>query len=126
MKKKIKNLNLCDLVFAFVCLLPIILIFMYYIFVMVSNSGVTTQNMDYWIIFITPLKDFSNVNILGLNDFNDFLLSNILKVSNDTNEILKYSITFGLFMSEYYIFVYMVKVAIKFITSILSLVDNAF
>lgn len=126
MKKKLKNVNLFDLICSIVCLMPILIIFGYYLFVCISNSGVTTQSMDFQTIFLAPLKDFQDINILGLSNFNSWLLDNVIKIGNDVNDFVKYSITFGLFMIEYYIFIYIVKVFVKCICCVLSLVDDAF
>lgn len=126
MTKKLKNLNTLDLLFTLLALSPFIFLIMYYCFYGMCNMGVATQNQDLTSIFLAPLKDFSKIEILGLNNLNDWLVSNVIKIPTGTNELITCIITFGLFTLEYYIFLYLVKILLKLLTYVLKVCDNAF
>ena len=126
MNKKLKNLNTLDLLFTLLALSPFIFLIMYYFFYGMCNMGVTTQNQDLTSLFLAPLKDFSKIEILGLNNLNEWLVSNIIKIPAGTNELVSCIITFSLFTLEYYVFLYLVKIILKLLTYILKVCDNAF
>lgn len=127
MTKKLKNLNTLDLLFTIALFTPLIYILCYWAFIAISNMGVTTQSMDYETLFITPLKNISNINILNLNSINDWLFTNVIKLDNliNNNNILYYSIQSSIFFIEYYIFMYIIKIIIKLLTYVLKICDKA-
>jgi hypothetical protein len=126
MNKKLKNLNTLDLIFTLLALSPFIFLLMYYFFYGMCNNGVQQQTQDLTNIFLEPLRDFSKIEILGLNNLNDWLVSNIIKIPTGTNELVSCIITFSLFTLEYYVFLYLVKIILKLLTYILKVCDNAF
>lgn len=126
MNKKIKNYSLLSVISFIACLMPFIIILGYWLFICISNSGVTTQNMDYKSVFLEPFTTISDINIFGLNTFNSWLLNNVILVPSETNDFIKYSISFGLFIFEYYLFIYIVNIAIKVLTFLPNTISKYF
>ena len=121
MKKKIKNVTAHDLVFLIAVLFPFLLWFTL-AFCSAISVGQNEQTIDMNSILTT--LDFTKINILGLNNFNDWICSNIIQIDSTANDLTKYIVTFVLFQTEWTILVTFVRLFVNAICWLPNMINE--
>lgn len=122
LRKKFKNINLFDLLWFVILLLPLIVPLFTTFINAIAYSGQTgsfTANIS----FIGELENaFTHfTNILGLNTFNTWFYTNLLNVSNP-NFYAQLPILYG----EYTIFIYLIHMSVEFLLFLPNVVGSFF
>ena len=123
MNKKLKNSNAFSLAFAFVALWPTLLVIIY-VFSLAISVGQSTASVDIQSALIQTM-DWTTINILNLNQFNDWLLTNVIHITLG-NYLISYSVTYCLFQMEWLVFIEMVKVIVNFMLILPRACSRAF
>ena len=122
--KKLKNANASTLVWAIVCLMPFIALLLNVVCSAIA-VGQNSATIDVGQILISSL-DFSKVDILNLNEFNSWLLANVIKIEDTASDLIKNVVTFSLFSVEWLVFVECAKVAVNFLLILPRACSRAF
>ena len=125
-RKKIKNCCVLDWLFILVLLFPLVVPLLFALFKAISVSGMTSYQ-DITSIFYNQLRDiFINFdNILGLQTFNDWFVTNILHLNLvNVGENVDLYILFPMIYSEYYILCYLIRLVVEFLLFLPEIVRN--
>lgn len=126
MRKKIKNCCVLDWVFILILLFPIVIPLLFALFKSISVSGMSTYQ-DISSMFYAQLRSiFINFdNILGLQSFNDWIVTNILHLDLlNLSENVDLYLLFPMIYSEYYLLCYLIRMVIEFLLFIPEIVRS--
>lgn len=123
-QKKLKNANACTIVWAIASLMPFIALVLNVVCSAIA-VGQNAQTIDVGALLISSL-DFSKVNILNLNEFNSWLLANVIKIEEGASDLVKNVVTFSIFSVEWLVFIECCKVAVNFLLILPRACSRAF
>ena len=125
MTKKIKNLNINNLVFIICLLLPLCFLIFGAMFKAISLSGSTNGNsIDFFTLFATECQKFNDINLLGSNAFNKWVFDYLFIASNNSNAVI--IINFVVWYFEYFVCIYLLKIVVYLLTLLPMIVDKYF
>lgn len=123
MKRKLHNFNTMDFLFFMIAMYPLF----FPLFQMLVNSFAYDISTSYVEIFkfgnvFTFIEDYFQVDVFGLSSFNNWLILNVLHMDPLVSDIT--FVTSLLSFAEWYLFVYLLRMAFDFLMVIPNIVHN--
>ena len=125
MNKKVKNLDIYNLLFMILLFLPLIAILLSVVCQAVS-VGQNTNTIDIESMLNNYFAFCESCNIFGLNSINEWLFDNIISIKSGSNLMLSNCLGFVIWYFGYAVLVYFVNIIFKLFRLIPESIEKMF